>query len=94
MSANVHVQPAGAQASDGSRGTSRVTANTRVSTSGGAISLLGDSVLLGGPTVTGSWAAGSMRVTVLGTPVINGDSMGVCANPAVADPTDASRPDR
>lgn len=55
----------------GKPATARVPANFRVTASGQPVGVLGDVVSFDGlPTVSGTWASGSLRVSLGGLPVI------------------------
>ena len=58
--------------------TAKVPANFRVTSAGMPVGVVGDVITFTGvPTVSGTWASGSLRVTVNGLPVINQSSTGV-----------------
>lgn len=85
MSAGFHTTPAGLQDGTGIPATSKVTANARVSTRTGSVSLITDVFTWPGPSTTGNFITSMTRVTVNGTPAINRTCAGQALN-AVGTP--------
>lgn len=80
--ANVHTLAAGVQDSLAIPAASKVTANTRVQTQTGTITLISDVFTWPGPSTTGNFLVPMTRVTIDGVPTINQASAGVALNAA------------
>lgn len=78
--ANVHTLAAGLQDGTGVPAMSKVTANTRVQTQTGTITLISDVFTWPGPSTTGNFVVPMARVTIDGVPAINQASAGVALN--------------
>lgn len=87
MSTSVSAQASDVLGVDGSPASSRVNSNTRVKGSAGALGLQTDVMQFSGPSVSGTWVMGAMRVKVNGIAVINQASAGTCVGtPSVLSP--------
>jgi hypothetical protein len=82
MSANVHVLPAGLQDGTGVPASSKVSANQRVQTASGTISLISDVFTWPGPSTTGNFIVPMTRVLIDTTPGINATCAGQAINAA------------
>lgn len=80
--ANVHTLAVGVQDSLAIPAASKVTANTRVQTQTGTITLISDVFTWPGPSTTGNFLVPMTRVTIDGVPTINQASAGVALNAA------------
>lgn len=95
MTNPVYSLASGAQASDGTVATTRISTNQTVTATNSPIAILTDVVSLPGPTVTGNFVTASSRVSIRGVPIITSSSQGVCfsAAPAPTSPLTVMRPD-
>lgn len=82
MSANVHVLAAGLQDGTGVPASSKVTANSSVTTQTGPISLISDVFTWPGPSTTGNFLVPMQRVLIHGTPAVNATAAGQALNAA------------
>lgn len=80
MGAGVHVLPTGIQDATGVPAASKVTANARVSTAAGTISVMSDVLTFPGPSTVGNFLTPMSRVTIGGVPAINGSCQGTAIN--------------
>lgn len=78
MSSPVSVLPSGVLGVDGSPASSRIGANTRVRAAAGALGIQSDLMQFTGPSISGTWVMGAMRVKANGIAVINQASAGTC----------------
>lgn len=61
--------------------TSKVTTNTRVTTTAGPVGIITDVMQFSGPMVVGNWVVGASRVFVNSVPVVNQVSTGLSVGP-------------
>lgn len=80
MSTNLHVLPAGLQDGTGVPAASKVSANQRVETQAGKLTLISDMFSWPGPSTTGQFIVPMQRVLVNGTPCVNAGSAGQALN--------------
>lgn len=80
MTAGFHTLPSGLQDGSGIPATSKVTANTRVSTHTGSVTLISDVFTWPGPSTTGNFLVPMTRVTINGTPAVNRNAAGQALN--------------
>jgi hypothetical protein len=78
MSTPVSTKAADVLGVDGSPASSRVSSNTRVKGSAGALGLQTDVMQFSGPSISGTWVLAALRVKVNGIGVINQASAGTC----------------
>lgn len=76
MTIGVHVLPAGVQDPTGSPASAKQSANTRVKTAAGTISVLSDVLTFSGTFTSGNFIIPMQRVTIGGVPAINGATAG------------------
>lgn len=89
MSGGVHVLSAGVQDGTAVPAASKVSANVRVSTALGPISLATDVLTYPGPSTIGNWLVPNQRTSVNGVPTVGQSSAGqaiVPGTPPVPSP--------
>jgi hypothetical protein len=77
MAGNVQASPSGVQDATGARATAVISPNGRVRTTTGFVGTVFDTLLFGGPSVTGVWFMGDQRVRAGGAPTVSQSSMGL-----------------
>lgn len=94
----VEALAAGIQDPVGVRATAKISANTRVTATIGAIGIATDVLQFPGPNIAGNWLVPATRARVQGIPVINTASAGVAISPgpppAPSGPLTVVQPDQ
>ena len=89
MGANFQVLASGVQDATGVPAASKVSANQRVKTSAGTISIATDVLTFPGPSTVGNWLIPNQRVLVSGIPTISQGSTGQAIRAVPPPPTPA-----
>ena len=87
MATGFHVLPSGVQDATAVPAASKVSANQRVKTSSGTISVATDVLTFPGPSTVGNWLVPNQRVLIGGIPSISQTSSGQAIRPAPPPPT-------
>jgi len=86
ISGGVHVLPAGLQDANGVPASSKQSANTRVSTQAGKITVLSDVFTWPGPFTVGNFMTPMSRVSINGVPAINASATGQAIHGGTGSP--------
>jgi len=89
MGSNLQVLASGIQDATGVPAASKVSANQRVKTTAGTISIATDVLTFPGPSSVGNWLVPNQRVLIGGIPSISQSSSGQAIRPAPPPPTPA-----